>query len=325
MSAQGGRELIMVLVTGASGFVGSALLRRLTAEGRAAKGGYRNDQTSSLPSVLAVNMGDLGASMDCRKALKSVNVVVHAAARVHVMRDTAADPLTEFRRVNVDGTLSLARQAAEAGVQRFIFLSSIKVNGEATQAGHAFSADDLPAPEDPYGISKYEAEQGLRQLADQTGIEVVIVRLPLVYGPGVKANFERMMRWVARGVPLPLGAISNNRRSLLALDNLVDLLCICLRHPAAAGRTLMAADGEDLSTADLLCRLAQALGVRARLFNVPPGLLDWGALMLGKQAVAQRLFGNLQVDIRATCELLGWQPPLTVDQGLQRTVQGKFR
>lgn len=315
----------MVLVTGASGFVGSALLRRLAADGRAAVGGYRSSPTSSLAGVQAVNMGDLGALEDCREALMQVNVLVHAAARVHVMHDSATDPLVEFRRVNVDGTLNLARQAVEAGVRRFVFLSSIKVNGESTQAGQAFSADDPPAPVDPYGISKYEAEQGLWQLAEQTGIEVVIVRLPLVYGPGVKANFERLMHWIARGLPLPLGAVNHNRRSLLALDNLIDLLCLCLTHPAAAGRTLMAADGEDLSTADLLRRLALALEIQPHLLNVPPGVLGWGASLLGKQAVAQRLLGNLQVDTRMTCELLAWQPPLTVDQGLQRVVQGRLQ
>jgi nucleoside-diphosphate-sugar epimerase len=206
-------------------------------------------------------------------------------------------------------------------VRRFVFVSSIKVNGEATLRGESFSADDVPAPLDPYGISKLEAEQGLRELEAETNMEVVIVRPSLVYGPGVKANFSSMMRWVARGVPLPLGAVQNCR-SMVALDNLVDLLITCLTHPAAAGQTFLASDGEDVSTTELLRRTAQAMGKTAFLLPVPAYLLESGAVLLGKRAVAQRLCGSLQVDIEKTRRLLGWNPPLTLDQGLKKAVEG---
>jgi UDP-glucose 4-epimerase len=241
--------------------------------------------------------------------------VVHLAARVHVMNDTEADPLAAFRQSNVESTLALATQAAQAGVKRFIFISSVKVNGEHTEPGHPFRADDAPAPQDPYGISKMEAEAGLRAIAQQTGMEVVIIRPPLVYGPGVKANFASMVHWLQRGIPLPLGAI-HNRRSLVALDNLVDLIITCIDHPAAANQTLMVSDGEDLSTTELLQRMAAALGKPARLIPVPQRLLEWGAALLGKQEVAQRLFSSLQVDAQTTCQLLGWKPPVSLDQGL---------
>lgn len=247
--------------------------------------------------------------------------MVHAAARVHVMDDRASDPLAEFRRINVQGTLNLARQAAAAGVRRFVFISSIKVNGEATKLGIPFSADDIPAPLDPYGVSKMEAEQGLREIAAQTGMEVVIIRPPLVYGPGVKANFRAMMHWLTRGVPLPLGAI-HNRRSLVALDNLVDLIVSCLDHPAAANQTFLVSDGEDLSTTQLLRRMGRALGKPVRLIPVPPALIKVGATLMGKRAVAQRLCDSLQVDISKTRQLLGWSPLLSVDEGLKKAAQG---
>jgi nucleoside-diphosphate-sugar epimerase len=238
------------------------------------------------------------------------------------MKDTSTDPLTEFCKVNVAGTANLARQAAKAGVKRFVFLSSIKVNGEFTEAGQPFTADDVPALEDPYGLSKHEAEQLLRQIAAETGMEVVIIRPPLVYGPGVKANFESMMRWLARGVPLPLAAVTNNRRSLVALDNLVDLIVTCLNHSAAANQTFLVSDGEDLSTAQLLKRMGAALGHPARLFYVPPALLKLGATVLNKPGIYQRLCGSLQLDIAKTRQLLGWSPPVSVDEGLRRAAEG---
>jgi len=237
------------------------------------------------------------------------------------MSDTAADPLDEFRRVNVQGTLNLARQAAAAGVKRFAFVSSIKVNGESTQLGAPFKADDVPAPNDAYGLSKMEAEHGLREIALQTGIDVVIIRPPLVYGPGVKANFAAMMRWLQRGAPLPLGAI-HNQRSLVALDNLVDLIVTCLSHPAAANQTFLVADGEDVSTTGLLRRMGQALGRPARLVPVPASWLKLAAAMVGKPDVAQRLCGSLQVDIEKTRRLLGWTPPISLDEGLKKAAEG---
>jgi len=241
------------------------------------------------------------------------------------MKELAVDPLTVYRQVNVEGTANLARQAASAGVRRFVFLSSIKVNGEFTEVGQSFTANDVPAPEDPYGISKHEAEQLLRQIAAETGMEVVIVRPPLVYGPGVKANFESMMRWLARGVPLPLAAVTKNRRSLVALDNLVDLIMTCIDHPAAANQTFLVADGEDVSTAELLQRMARAMDSKARLLSVPVWLLEQAAGLLGKRDVARRLCGSLQVDISHTRQRLGWVPPIGLDEGLRRAVQGLNR
>jgi UDP-glucose 4-epimerase len=237
------------------------------------------------------------------------------------MSDATADPLAEFRRVNVQGTLNLARQAATVGARRFVFVSSIKVNGETTQRGRPFTADDAPAPRDPYGVSKMEAEQGLREIALQTGMEVVIIRPPLVYGPKVKANFAVMMRWLRRGVPLPLGAL-HNQRSLVALDNLVDLIATCLTHPGGANQTFLVSDGEDVSTTELLRRMAKAMGRPARLIPVPAGWLKLAAALVGKQDVVQRLCGSLQVDIGKTRRLLDWTPPQLLDEGLRQAANG---
>lgn len=309
------------LVTGANGFVGSALCARLCRDGVSTRGAVRS-LNSKPDGAEAFAIGSLLAETNWTAALRKVELVVHLAARVHVMNDRSSDPLTEFRRLNVEGTAALARQAAAAGVRRFVFLSSIKVNGEFTEAGQPFTADDEPAPEDPYGISKHEGEQLLRQIAAETGMEVVIIRPPLVYGPGVKANFESMMRWLARGVPLPLAAVTQNRRSLVALDNLVDLIVTCLHHPAAANQTFLVSDGEDLSTAQLLKRMGAAMGHPARLFCLPPALLKLGAAVLNKPGIYQRLCGSLQLDITKTRQLLGWTPPVSVDEGLRRAAEG---
>ncbi|WP_137819743.1 SDR family oxidoreductase [Pseudomonas sp. 2FG] len=311
-----------VLLTGATGFVGRGLLERMsTLVNLELVAAVRSRPASGLPEhVASRQIAGLEAGTDWRKALEGIEAVIHSAARVHVMHDQASDPLAEFRKVNVDGTLSLARQAAEAGVRRFIFISSIKVNGEGTPVGAPYIADAQPAPADPYGISKMEAEQGLRALAAETGMEVVIIRPTLVYGPGVKANFLSMMRWLHKGVPLPLGAIPN-KRSLVALDNLVDLIVTCIDHPAAANQTFLVSDGEDLSTSQLLSRMGQALGKPARLLPIPTWMLARAATLLGKTAVAQRLCGSLQVDISKTRELLNWSPPISVDEALRRTAK----
>lgn len=315
--------MVKVLVTGATGFVGGALVRRLATdpvcEGLVVA--VRRRAEMCIEGGRQVHVGDLLPTTNWGPALQGVDTVVHCAARVHVMQEDATDPLQAYREVNVNAALNLASQAAQAGVRRFVFISSIKVNGEATQPGHPFTADDLPAPLDPYGVSKLEAEQGLRDIEAQTGMEVVNVRPPLVYGPGVKANFAAMMRLVELGIPLPLGAI-HNARSMVALGNLVDLLVTCLKHPGAAGQTFLVSDAEDVSTTQLLRRTAQAMGKRAFLLPVPTSVLELGATLLGKHGVAQRLCGSLQVDIDKTRCLLGWTPPLTLDQGLKKAVEG---
>ncbi|CAD5109722.1 UDP-glucose 4-epimerase family protein [Zestomonas carbonaria] len=309
-----------ILLTGGTGFIGSAVARgvdswtdhELILAGRRAG--------AVILGVRYIEIGDIGAITDWAPALQQVDVVIHCAARVHVLAESERDPLAAFRVVNVTGTLRLARQAAEQGVRRFVFLSSVKVHGETSAPGRPFRVGDSYAPADAYAISKMEAEQALLALAEETSMEVVIIRPPLVYGPGVGANFRSMMDWLSRGVPLPLGAV-HNRRSLLALDNLVDLVLLCVEHPAAAGRVLLASDDEDLSTPELLRRLGRAMGRSARLLPIPPRCLELGATLLGRPALSQRLCGFLQVDISETRELLGWTPPLTVEEALRRTAE----
>lgn len=311
-----------VLLTGGSGFVGQAIQGRLMADGRySLRAVFRRLPTDDLPAALEARVApELSPDSDWREELVGVDSVIHCAARVHVMNEQAVDPLAEFRRVNVEGTLNFARQAASAGVHRFIFISSIKVNGEGTLLGEPYVSQAMGDPVDPYGISKMEAELGLRTISFETGMEVVIIRPVLVYGPGVKANFLSMMRWLHKGVPLPFGSI-DNRRSLVALDNLVDLIVTCIGHPAAANQTFLVSDGEDLSTTELLRRMGMALGKPARLLPVPKWLIERGAVILGKQALAQRLCGSLQVDINKSRELLGWVPPVSVDEALRRAAE----
>lgn len=307
----------MILVTGASGFLGGALVRYL--------GSVSQEQL-----VVAVRQGghvwpvnveerlvtDLDGRTDWSEVLEGVTTVVHCAARVHVMKDDAQDPLVEFRRVNLDGTLNLARQAAASGVERFIFISSIKVNGEWTEAGQKFSAHDDPNPQDDYGLSKHEAEFGLKEICSGTGMEFVILRPPLVYGAGVKGNFATMVNVVRRGLLLPLGSC-NNRRSLVSVGNLVELIHVCVTHRSAANQVFLVSDGEDVSTAELLTLISITLGKPRRLFPVPLKFLKLGAVVLGRQDIAQRLLGNMQVDISNTREMLDWAPRLTVAEGIK--------
>ena len=262
----------------------------------------------------------LSAATDWADALRGVTTVVHLAARVHVMRESAQDPLAEFRKVNVLATAHLARQAAEHGVRRLLFVSSIKVNGEATEGEQRFSETDAPAPVDAYGISKWEAEQALFRIAAETGLEVVVVRPPLVYGPGVKGNFAAMLGVLRRRVPLPLASV-DNRRSFVYVGNLVDAPVRCATHPAAAMQTYLVSDGEDLSTPGLLRRLGDAMGVPARLWPCPPMLLRAGARLLGRGAQVERLLGSLRVDDRKIRRELGWVPPYSVADGLKATVE----
>jgi UDP-glucose 4-epimerase len=307
-----------ILITGSTGFVGQALTRHLVQQGYTLTAAVRHPADALPGTVRQIVIGDLLPDTNWSQAVSSIDTVIHLAARVSVMQDTAADPLTAFRDTNTAATLNLARQAAAAGVRRFIYISTIKVNGETTAPGKPFTPDDNYIPTDPYGLSKYEAEQGLRGLAAQTGMAVVIIRPPLVYGPGVKANFLSMMSWLQKGIPLPLGAICN-QRSLVALDNLVDLVAACINHPAAANQIFLVSDGEDLSTTALLQRLGAALGKSARLLPVPQGLLIAGFTLLGKRAIAQRLCDSLQIDITKTRSLLGWAPPVNVDEALRKT------
>ncbi|KIC79626.1 UDP-glucose 4-epimerase family protein [Pseudomonas sp. C5pp] len=305
-----------VFLTGASGFVGGGVLRRLVADGVPVVAAVRHENMTLPPSVRGIAFESFEHDNDWSGLLAECKVVIHAAARVHVMSDTESDPLAAFRRVNVDGTLALARQAIIAGVKRFVFISSIKVNGEGTCRSKPYFADDVPQPQDPYGLSKLEAETALLALARESGLEVVIVRPVLVYGSGVKANFLTMMRWLDRRLPLPFGAI-DNRRSLVALENLVDLIVTCINHPAAVNQIFLVSDGEDLSTTELLRRMGSALGKPARLLPVPASLICAGAAVLGKAGLAQRLCGSLQVDINKTRDLLGWHPPVDCEAALQ--------
>ena len=311
---------MVIAITGATGFLGDALLRRLSSQYEVVAL-VRKEPLDKIAGVECRICGDLAPTQEWGNLLSRVDAVIHTAARVHVMHERFASD-REYRRTNVEGTLNLARQAANAGVKRFIFLSSIKVNGEQTPVGQPFSADDTLAPEDAYGISKWEAEQGLQQLASETGMEVVIIRPPLVYGPGVKGNFASMINLVAKGLPLPLGAI-HNQRSLVAVDNLVDLIITCIDHPAAVNQVFLAGDGQDLSTTQLLRGVARAMGKPSRLIPVPAFLLMLGATLLGKKAVAQRLLGSLQVDISKARILLGWEPPISLEEGLRRCFQSK--
>lgn len=306
-----------VLVTGASGFVGKDLVGRLADDGsgwmpvagvRRCSGLFGEEWALGPLETFGAEVGLPGG----------LDAVVHMAARAHVLDEPEADPLEVFRRVNVDGTLRLARQAADSGVRRFLFVSSVGVNGNVSQ--RPFTERDVPAPQEPYAVSKYEAEQGLWDLAAETGMEVVVIRPPLVYGPGAPGNFGNLLRWVNKGVPLPLGAVTQNRRSLVALDNLVDLIVTCLDHPAAAGETFLVADGEDVSTAGLLRKVGDALERPARLVPVPVWMLRAGAAVLGKREMARRLLGSLQVDASKAREVLGWVPPVSLDEGLRRVV-----
>lgn len=309
-----------VLVTGATGFVGKALCAQLARLGYRVCAAVRTDGSANGLLADEVLVGELGANTDWTSAVAGASAVVHLAARVHVMDDQASDPLAEFRRVNVQGTLRLAQQAAQAGVRRFVYISSIKALGEATLVDQPFTEESPAHPSDAYGISKLEAELGLRDLALQTGLEVVIIRPPLVYGPGVKANFAALMRAVQRGVPLPLGAV-HNVRSLVGLDNLVDFIVTCLAHPKAANQNFMVSDGQDLSTTDLIRAMAQGAGVKARLVPAPVWALKAVANVLGKGEAVQRLCGSLQVDITKARTLLDWTPPVTVFEGLRLSME----
>ena len=310
-----------VMITGASGFLGSRLTQafpstssiKLTVTAR---------RPLPVDNGILVNVGQIDKFTDWSTALRNQNTIIHTAARTHIMNDSAENTLSEYRKVNVDGTLNLARQSAVTGVKRFIFISSIKVNGEQSAPGKPFNAKDEPKPKDSYGISKWEAEQGLQQIAKETDMEVVIIRPPLVYGPGVKGTFASLISLMGSGLPLPLGAI-HNQRSMIALDNLVDLIITCIDHPDAANQVLLASDGQDLSTTDLLRGLARAMDRPSRLLPVPDVLLALGASVMRKRPITDRMLGSLQVDISNTRDLLNWSPPISVDEGLRRCFESQ--
>jgi len=312
-----------VLVTGASGFVGSALCRELVSAGYPVTAVVRQPLNSGLLSskraVVSLEKLDVSPETDWRNALKGVSVIVHLAAKVHALKDKGFNPPQIYQQTNTQGTLKLARDAVEAEIRRFVYLSSIKVNGEKTDGG-PFTERSKSEPFDAYARSKWEAEQGLREIVAESGLELVILRPPLVYGPGVKANFLSLLRLVERNLPMPLGGI-DNRRSLLALDNLIDLLRICIEHPKAAGQTFLVSDGEDISTPDLVQLIAGYMGFKARLFPVPRGLMSLISRLPGKRGAIERLWGSLQVDSTKVCRLLEWQPPLSLEDGLKKTVK----
>ncbi len=306
-----------VLVTGASGFVAAALIPQLTAVGWQVRAAERRPGSAPvLPNVTAVASPDLGPDADWAPALAGCDAVIHLAARVHVMRDTANDPLAAFRASNSAGTARLAQQAAAAGVQRMVLVSSIKVNGEGTAPGRPYRASDVPAPRDPYGQSKAEGEEALWAVCAHSAMQGVVIRPPLVYGPGVKGNFASLMRAVAKRRPLPLGSV-DNRRSLVAVDNLASALVCVVSHPAANGQTFLVSDDETLSTPDLIRRLAVALGRRPRLVPVPPSILRLMLSAIGKGGFANRLMGSLEVDSQPLRDRCDWVPVQTIDQGLQ--------
>lgn len=307
----------IALITGANGFVGQLLCAEMLKQGWHVRAALR--QPHQMPTAVEpVIVGEIDGETDWGESLHGVKIVVHLAARVHVMKDMATDPLAEFRKVNLHGTVNLAQQAVRAGVRRFVYISSVKVNGEETHGGHQYSEADPPAPQDPYAVSKWEAEQALLRIARETGLEVVILRPPLVYGSGVKGNFAQMLAVLARGIPLPLASV-RNQRSLLYAGNLVSAIVATATHPAAAGQTYLVSDGEDVSTPDLLRGLASAMQVPARLFGFPPALLRWMARLLGKGAQLERLTGSLQIDSDKICRDLNWTPPYSLRQGLHAT------
>jgi len=310
-----------ILVTGSSGFVARALIPVLVSRAHEPTAVARRPEDMSHLGCNSFVVGNIDGTTNWSTELRGIDAVIHLAARVHVMRESVDDPLAKFRRVNTEGTLNLARQAASVGVRRFVYLSSIKVNGESTAPNRPFTLDSSTEPKDPYGISKYEAELGLRTLARETEMQVVIIRPTLVYGKSAKGNFKSLITLVASGLPLPLGSI-NNQRSLVGIDNLVDFIITCLEHPATANETFLVSDGEDLSTPDLIRRMARAMNRPARLLPAPVWALKGGALLLGKGDAVQRLCGNLQVDISKSHTLLGWVPPVSVDEGLRRAVGG---
>ncbi len=309
-----------ILLTGSTGFVGTNLVNSLTLKSDyIVKSAVRHAVNKD--DGLLFEVGDINASTDFELPLKNTTVVVHCAARAHVMDDKEAEPLTLYREVNTAGTVNLAKQAIDSGVKRFIFISSIKVNGEGTLVGCPFKTEDNHAPEDDYGLSKSEAEKQLVALAKDSSMEVVIIRPTIVYGPGVKANFASLMRLVSKGIPLPFGSITQNKRSLVSINNLVDLIVTCIDHPKAANQVFLVSDDHDVSTAEMVRELAIALDKPTWQLPVPIWCYKLFGKLFGKSDIVDRLTGSLQVDISHTKETLGWKPPQTLQEGFKQTAQ----
>ena len=311
-----------ILVTGATGFVGSALIKCLGIDPNySVVGMVRSIKDIPINSTADFRLGEIGSSIQIGIDLSDIDVIIHTAGRAHIMNDNSASPIDEFRRVNTIGTLNLARFAANSGVKRFVFLSSIKVNGESTDLGVPFSINSKENPRDPYGVSKYEAEIGLRNISKETDLEVTIIRPPLVYGPGVKGNFNTLIKALSLRIPLPFASVKNNRRSMVGLDNLLNMIVHCVGHPKAANHTFLISDKTDLSTYSLLRLLGASIGKPAILFTLPVMILDLIAKLFRVEAKVQRIMGTLQVDISHTCSHLGWEPPFSVEQGLKKLKQ----
>ena len=309
------------LVTGANGFLGSILVEQLKIQQYSVKGVVRCLNNSALSRVDLIEVGSINRNTDWRKILDAVDVIVHTAARVHIMSDSSPDPLAYYKETNMFATINLAKQAAELGVKRFIYISTAKVNGESTKLGVPFRFDDELVPIDPYGLSKYEAELGLRKIARETGMEVVIIRPPLVYGKGVKANFSSLMNLVGKGIPLPFRAINTNKRSLVSVYNLTDLIKVCIDHPKAANQTFLVSDDDDLSTARIVALMAKVQGKVNLALPVPMFCFSVVGRLLGKSDLVDRLVGSLQLDIEYTKSTLGWKPPHTVEHGFELTAK----
>ena len=308
-----------VLVTGATGFIGSAVLEQAASDSNLIlRGTVRRSLIKKMDDIEIISVGNQLPNINWSEAVNDVDVIVHTAARAHVINDASTDPLVEFRRVNVDGTLNLARQAANAGVKRFIFLSSIGVNGRSNTK--PFTEEDTPLPEQDYAISKLEAEMGLQEIALSSEMEIVIIRPPLVYGPNAPGNFGRLFKWMQKNIPLPFGAI-RNKRSFIGLDNLVNFIITCVKHPSAANQVFLVSDDEDISTTELLNSISSAFGKKARLLPINQKLLEFLLIRLGKKGLAQQLCGSLQVDISKAKNILNWTPPVSVDEGLRKTVE----
>jgi nucleoside-diphosphate-sugar epimerase len=309
-----------VLVTGANGFVGSVLCKRLTESGNQVISVVRKKKRTE--GSFAID--DISQFEGWQQALCGVDSIIHLAGRAHITRENALVPINEFRRINIHATIRLAEEAASARVRRLVFVSSIGVNGNVTYET-PFSVDDVPRPHSDYARSKYEAEVALREISKRTGLEVVIIRPPLVYGPNAPGLYGKLLRWLEAGRPLPFGAITTNRRSFVGVDNLVDLIKVCIDHPSAANQTFLVSDGEDLSTTDFLCRVSRALGMRPRLLPVPQAVLRALSSAIGKRDIAHRLLDDLRIDIQRTCSTLSWTPPFSVDDSINKSAMNSKR